>query len=107
MKPRNFILLLLALGFAIEASAQTIRGRLMRATPYGPYPAAYVAVTVYAPHMGRSAPAYSSPEGFYFLYNVPPGQYVLEVWTSNIPVTANLFVAHNRPWVDVAPITIR
>lgn len=90
-----------------SASAQTVRGRLFRATPYGPpSPAGYVAVTLFATHLGRSAPAYSTPDGFYFLYNVPPGSYVLEVWAYKIPLTMHVMV-YNQPLTDIPPFTIR
>lgn len=110
MKSRKFLLAfllsLVALGLSVNTNAQTVRGQLIRATPYGPYPAPYVAVTLYSDRIGRSAPAYTSPDGFYFLYNVPPGQYVLEIWTSNIPVTSRVIVAP-QPLTDIAPVTVR
>lgn len=102
-----FLLLLAILSGSINVYAQTVRGRLLRWTPYGSYPASYVAVTLFSPRMGRSAPAYSTPEGFYFLYNVPPGQYVLEVWAYQVPSTNHVVVSPNQPLTDIAPITIR
>lgn len=101
------LVLLLLLAVSAIAAAQTVRGQLLRLTPYGaPYPAGYVAVTLFAPHMGRSAPAYSTPQGFYFLYNVPPGGYTLEIWAYQQPLTMPVTV-YNRPLTDIPPITIR
>lgn len=99
------LFLLAIVSISSAASAQTVRGYLSRWTPHGPYPAGYVAVTLYSPQMGRSAPAYSTQEGFYFLYNVPPGQYVLEVWAYQVPMTSRVMVL-NQPVTNIPPITI-
>ena len=103
----TIVILLAMVIVSSMASAQTVRGRLYRHAPYGPpYPAGYVAVTLFAPHMGRSALAYSTPDGFYFLYNVPPGSYVLEIWAHQIPLTMPVTV-YNQPWTDIPPFTIQ
>lgn len=89
------------------ASAQTVRGRIDRMMPNGPqYPAGYVAVTLFSTQMGRSAAAYTTPDGFYFLYNVPPGKYILEVWAYQRPLIYEVMV-FNQPLTDIPPITIR
>lgn len=62
----------------VTANAATVRGRLVHANGY---PAAGVAVTVVNQQVGRSSPAYAGPDGMYYLYNIPPGYYYLEVWT--------------------------
>src|SRR5262245_18670568 len=103
----HLLALCAALFISLGAEAQTVRGKIMRATPAGPYPAAYVSVTLYSVSMGRSMPAYTTPEGFYYLYNVPPGPYLLEIWTSQRPVTSNVVIAPNRPLTDIAPIVLR
>ncbi|NWG86486.1 MAG: carboxypeptidase regulatory-like domain-containing protein [Hydrogenophilaceae bacterium] len=101
------LLFLLMLAASAAAFAQTVRGQVVRWTPYGNYPAAYVAVTLLSPQLGRSAPAYSTPDGFYFLYNVPPGQYVLEVWAyQQAPITMPV-VVFPAPLTDIPPVTIR
>ncbi len=99
--------LLTTLALATSAQAQTVRGQVLRATPAGTYPAPYMSVTLYSDRMGRSAPAYTTPEGIYYLYNVPPGQYVLEVWAAKTPTTVKVVVPQNRAWTDIAPVPIR
>src|SRR5262245_24746381 len=66
--------------FVISAEAATVRGRLVRRTPQGFYPAQGVPVTVFSREKGRSGASYSGPDGMYYLYNIPPGPYTLEVW---------------------------
>lgn len=102
----GFFLLLALVMFASAVDAQTVRGRIDRSTSYGVYPAIQVPVTLFSMQRGRSAPAYTSREGFYYLYNVPPGQYVLEIWAYNRPVTIPVSV-YNQPFNDIPPVTIR
>jgi len=63
---------------ALSAEAATVRGKVVRRSPAGTYPAAGVAVTVYSPGRGRTAPVFTDRYGFYILYDIPPGVYDLE-----------------------------
>jgi hypothetical protein len=85
------------------ASAATVRGRLTHANGY---PAAGVAVTVYNQAVGRSSPAYVGADGMYYLYNVPPGYYYLEVWINpgGVPVVYQIEIV--EPYTDVRPIGV-
>lgn len=88
--------------------AGTVRGRLDRRDGYGrTYPAVYVAVTLYNERLGRSAPAYSGTDGMYYIYNVPPGTYYLEIWPypNQRPIVYTIYVS-NQPVTDIAPIQI-
>jgi hypothetical protein len=74
-------LVLVLLIFSAFTYAGTVRGRLDRRDGYGRiYPAVYVPITLYNERLGRSAPAYSGTDGMYYIYNVPPGTYYLEIW---------------------------
>src|SRR5690349_13815015 len=88
--------------------ASTVRGRLERKDSYGrPYPAGYVAVTLYQEGKGRSAPAYTGADGMYYLYNVPPGTYSLEIWANpNRPPIVYTIHVSNQPLTDIAAIQI-
>ena len=70
---------------ASQAEAVNIRGRLDRGMNAGVYPAVGIPVTVSSPRTGRSYAAYTDKYGFYYLYNIPPGNYNLEVWVTNPP----------------------
>jgi hypothetical protein len=88
--------------------AGTVRGRLDRRDGYGRvYPAVYVAVTLFQDGRGRSAPAYTGTDGMYYLYNVPPGTYNLEIWAypNQPPIVYTIYVA-NQPLTDIKPIQI-
>src|SRR5262249_50228955 len=99
----------IALGVAsvVPVNAQaTLRGRLDRATPYGLSPAAGTQVTVNSQTIGRSSPTYAGTDGFYYIYNVPPGPYTLEVW---LPGTAPMVFSLTVPpvqYFDIAPIRV-
>jgi hypothetical protein len=103
----TFFLVLMLSPLTLAGSA-TVRGRLDRRDMYGrSYPAAYVRVTLYNPHLGRSAPAVTGTDGMYYFYNIPAGGYYLEVWVypDRPPLSFNISVAE-RPYVDIPPILI-
>jgi hypothetical protein len=76
----------------------TVRGELI----YGPQtPAQYLKVTLYNQALGRSAPVTSGPDGMYYFYNVPYGNYTLEVWLPNNPKGYNVQV--NQPQICDIP----
>jgi len=112
IKRINIVLLISSLLIFIgTASAQgaTVRGRLDRKDGNGRlYPATYVSVTLNSRSTGRSSPAYTGADGMYYLYNVPPGDYQLEVWAypGRRPLTFNIRV-HDRPYTDILPILIQ
>jgi hypothetical protein len=85
------------------ANAATVRGRLLHQNGY---PAAGVAVTVYNQTMGRSSPAFAGADGMYYLYNIPPGNYYLEVWIypNSPPVVYQIQVA--EPYTDIPPTSV-
>lgn len=88
--------------------AGTVRGRLERRDGYGRnYMAGGVGVTLYSQQQGRSAPAYTGNDGMYYLYNVPPGKYYLEVWAyqNREPLRYEIYV-DNRSLFDINPILI-
>lgn len=95
-------------GATASCYAGTLRGRLDRRDSYGRnIPAAYVHVTLYSQQQGRSSPAYTGVDGMYYLYNVPPGSYTLEVWVypNRPPLTYGIQV-YNQPYTDIPPILI-
>lgn len=102
-------LLFLCCATAAPSQAGTVRGRLFRMVYGRPYPAPYVAVTLFNQQMGRSRPAYTDTSGMYYLFNVPPGVYQLEIWWSrnpnDLPYRYTISVSNN-PYTDIAPIRI-
>lgn len=96
----------LAAALPSAAHAQTVRGRLVRQTPAGILPVANVRVTV-TPLQGgtSSAPAYSGPDGMFYLPNVAPGDYHLEIWVGQTPRRVAIRVSA-REYVDVPPVAL-
>ena len=80
--------------------AATVRGRIVRSN--GNFPVPYVTVTLASPERGRSAPAVTGFDGMYYLYNVPPGPYVLELWLGQRPATYPITV--QDPVTDIPPL---
>jgi len=107
----HFAILLFVFGMsvAVNASAGAVRGQLLRVAPNGGrYPAAGVAVTVFRGDLGRSGAAYTGYDGMYYLYNIPPGNYTLEIWTgAQMPSATYNIIVYNQPMTDIAPIVIR
>lgn len=85
-----------------------MRGKVVRGGPRGDYPAQGVAVTLVAadPRLGESAKAYSSSEGLYYLYNVPPGRYSLQVWVTPRSVIQVPVNVGRGPLTDVRPVRV-
>lgn len=82
--------LLIALALIVLTSASTaahakvVRGGLYRLAANGQQFAAQgIPVRVTNKIMGPSSFAYSDQTGMYYLYNVPAGDYVLQIWLTN------------------------
>ena len=90
------------------ANAATVRGQLNRRYGTSASPAAGICVTVYKPGGARSARACSNSQGKYYLSNITPGDYQLEIWTSLSsgapPIRHTIKVA--EPHTDIPPITV-
>jgi hypothetical protein len=99
--------ILLITVFPGVAEAANVRGRINRRTPQGFVPAQGVPVTVFRSDVGRSAPSYTGNDGMYYLYNLPDGDYTLEVWAyPNSPPLAFSIRAVGGSFTDIAPIVI-
>jgi len=90
------------------AGPATVRGRLTRRDRTRISPAAGVCVTVYKPGGARSPLACANSQGMYYLQDVAPGGYQLEVWElqgSRIP-SAQYPITVSEPYTDIPPITL-
>ena len=85
------------------AGAATVRGRLMHRNGS---PAAGIQVTVSNSGQGRSEPGRSGSDGMFYLYNIKPGKYYLEVWVDpdKAPTVYQLQVT--EPYTDVPQISV-
>lgn len=87
MKTRTAIftaILMTLFWFVSPSHAQTtVRGQLLR---NGQFPAAGIQVTLYSASFGRSSPSVTGSDGMYYQYNVPFGDYYLEIWVATPPV---------------------
>ncbi len=102
------LLFLIVCAATASAAAATVRGRLDRRDAYGNiYRAAYVGVTLNNQYVGRSSMTYTGEDGMYYLYNVPPGSYYLEVWIQpgRQPLVYQVQVG-NAPFSDIPPILL-
>ncbi|MBZ5505301.1 MAG: carboxypeptidase-like regulatory domain-containing protein [Acidobacteriia bacterium] len=99
------LVLLLMTGFA---SAATVRGQLNRRAGTSAAPAAGICITVYKPAGGRSPRACSDSQGMYYLPNIAPGDYQLEVWTSQDPRVQPIRypVKVAEPYTDIQPVIV-
>jgi hypothetical protein len=97
-----FSLCVLVLTLAAVAKAATVRGQILDANNS---PAPYIAVRVSSGSRGPSEFAYSGNDGRYYLPNVPPGNYNLEVWRGG-RVVATVAISVQDPVADVAPVRV-
>lgn len=104
--PLILSLVIVILVITDQGNAQTVHGRVFRQTPSGSYPVPYVRLTLFAQGRGRSAPVYSASDGNYYFHNIPPGEYILEVWVdANRSMNFSLRVL-SQPQTDIGPIYI-
>jgi hypothetical protein len=97
---------LLCVSFASMASlacAATVRGRLVHQNDG---PAAGIQVTVSNADQGRSEPGRSGSDGMYYLYNIKPGKYYLEVWTDPGKPPTVYQIQVTEPYTDVPQISV-
>jgi hypothetical protein len=87
-----------------QADAAIVRGRLL----HGESAAAGVSVTLLSKANGSVAPAVlTAADGMYYLYNVTPGAYSLEVWTGGTAGTPTRYPVNvTEPVTDVPAITL-
>jgi hypothetical protein len=96
-------LALFSLVATASAYATTVRGMLVRPDRSA---AAYLAVTIWNQAQGRSSYAYTGTDGMYYIYNVPPGTYVLEIWLNNNNAIRYTIQVPNQPMFDISPIVV-
>jgi hypothetical protein len=85
------------------ARAASVRGQVLRQNGQ---PLAGVTVTISDHKSYRSVPAHSGNDGMYYLFNIPAGQYFLEVWTN--PKTPTVYqVTVSEPNTDMPRVTVR
>ncbi|HPQ43803.1 MAG TPA: carboxypeptidase-like regulatory domain-containing protein [Syntrophales bacterium] len=103
---KTVFLLVIFLTIPSSAYCQGVRGMLFRVGPHGPYPAVNVHLTLISSSIGRSAPTYTGRDGMYYFYNVPPGQYALEVWGYGPNPIIHRISVLNRPYNDIPQIQV-
>jgi hypothetical protein len=87
---------------SVAAHAASVRGQLVRENGQL---AAGVTVTISDDKNYRSAPAVAGSDGMYYLYNIPAGQYYLEVWVN--PKTPKKYqVTVKEPNTDMPRVTL-
>lgn len=104
------ILALAMMALALDANpvrSQTVRGKIERSGPSGIYPAAHLQVILSSRDGRNASRAYTGIDGMYYFYNVPPGQYTLQISTpGGRPTSALVRVSPGR-LTDVPVIKIR
>jgi hypothetical protein len=93
---------LLAIPLAAHAAA-TVRGKVVHDKDKNA--AAGYRVTV-ANEKGRTSPARVGPDGMYYIYNVSPGEYQLEIWVPNAAAPAVFKIQVVEPYTDVPQLAV-
>jgi ER membrane protein complex subunit 7, beta-sandwich domain len=90
-----------------SAAASTVRGQLFRMVSGKRVGANGIAVRLNHAQRGPSSSVYTNNEGMYFLYNIPPGQYTLEVTITQKNVQKYRITVEDKPYTDIAPIEVK
>jgi len=92
---------------AASSASTIVRGKLYRLSRQNNQtPVAGIGVRLNHAQRGPSAIAYSGSDGLYYLYNVPPGKYVLEVLVPNSQPLKYNVEAKEQKYTDIAPIRV-
>jgi hypothetical protein len=107
MRISLLIVAILACGFAcashLDAQTTTVRGQLLK---NGQFPAAGIKVTLNHPTFGRSTASLTGSDGMYYLYNVPFGDYFLEVWLPNQQPSVYPMRIFTAPYCDLPRLPV-
>ncbi len=90
----------------LAQSDGTVRGKVSWCN--GNYPAAYLRVTLLPLNRTRSSLSYTDAYGFYYFYNIPGGDYFLQIYRggNSSPATYRIRV-FDQPYTDINPICLR
>jgi Carboxypeptidase regulatory-like domain len=103
---RKLLSLIIALSSIVGANhfaaAATVRGRLVN-SKYEPVPGIQVATLT--KNNNQSVPTTSDGNGM-FSFNVPAGNYTLEVWAKPGQAPLRFEIQVHDPYTDLAPVTI-
>lgn len=90
-------------------SKVTVRGKLIEQGSKDNIPLSTVAVTIFnTTDSVRTAPVYTGSDGIYLIYDVVPGEYILEIWNKGFksnPIKYKIEVVYNdKGFFDIAQI---
>ena len=88
-----------------ETAASTVQGKVYRVVRDKQVPANGIPVRLDHSKRGPSVYAYTNSEGMYYLYNVPPDKYMLEV-TAKSKILKFEIRVEDKPYTDIQPIRI-
>jgi hypothetical protein len=90
-----------------QQSQTTVRGKLVRNLKGQQRAAAYVMVTLQSyDKEQRTVPVYTDAKGMYYIY-AARGKYILEIWGTQKEVIMSFYIeVPDKPYFDVAPITV-
>ena len=104
---RLVLWLLLVIALSGIGHAASVRGRVERVDFNGRRGVPGIAVTISRPGKGRSSPAYTDSRGMYYLQNIPPGVYNLEIWTAKNPRAPIVYrIQVREPYTDIPPVSM-
>jgi hypothetical protein len=89
------------------AYGSNVEGRLdYRGSSGAISPAPHLQVNLVDPVQKRSSSTFTGFDGMYYFFNVPPGQYTLEVRTPRNKVLSYKITVRDQPSTPIAPIPI-
>jgi hypothetical protein len=88
----------------MQARALLVRGRIQRIVNGKASPVQGIQVTLSNAQAVRSKPSFSDHGGMYYLYNMLPGEYQLEVWVTSPPKVYKVSI--NAPQTDLPPVIV-
>ena len=93
-------------GRSSASAVSTVRGKVYRQIKDKQVGANGIAVRLNHAKKGPSSYSYSNSEGMYYLYNIPPDQYTLEVTAGPKNILKFAIKVQDKEYTDIAPIKI-
>ena len=94
-----FVIAIFCIAPLSHGQTTTVRGQVVRKDGITPLP--NIPVDLLTGSGARSVPSITGANGMYYLYNIPAGDYHLEVWAGGSPIVYPVRIVPGTPLQDL------
>jgi hypothetical protein len=100
----TFVIAIFCLAPLSHGQTTTVRGQVVRRDGITPLP--NISVDLLTGAGARSVPSISGANGMYYLYNIPAGDYQIEVWAGGSPIVYPVRIVLGTPLQDLPRVVV-